>query len=358
MQSCQLVIAQETRNARSGVLASLTDFNRMRWAIGALRCNPAIISPGGGILLDSTGLLDGCTSVPRGSHIVLWDGLNSLIELETAVPALAGRSDLRYLYIGQLPDTATSYPASAQPLFPFGVPDAAALMDRSVVHSPYLFELQSRLRTALRPLRNRRISRDRHQALVKGGQIVFCGAVRPTAAILDSFFMGAGMQGLRHQLRSLEGIEWRGRAASVKLLVHQAMTVILATSPEGPADAACLYALINTLHRLGTLSILSGTAAPLLVNEYGYQTHLDPYDAYGYCSNLFVDFGSTRGPDLCYPRTVDLAVTGKQVLQLRFLQPRQRIVDYLNASDAGAIWSVCERDAQALYARHQAMFRG
>jgi hypothetical protein len=356
MQSCKLVIAKDNHNAPHAVAAALTDFNRMRWAISAVRCNPAIIAPGGAALFDSTCLLDGVTTVPQASHIVLWDGLNSLIELEAAVPALAGRSDLRYLYIGQLSDTARSFPAHAQPLFPPGAPEASALKDHSVVQAPLLFELQSHLRAALRPLRNRRISRDRHQSLVGGAQIVFCGAVRPTAAILNSFFIGAGLAGLRQQLSGLEGIEWRGRAPAVEAQVRQAMAAILASSPAGAADAACLYALVNTLHRLGTLSILSGSAAPLLVNEYGYQTHLDPYDAYGYRRNLFADFGSTRGPDLCYPRTVDLALTNKPVAQLRFLQPGKPMLDFLRASDAGLLWSVCEQHAKDLLARHRSMF--
>jgi len=356
MQSCKLVITTDSRNAQRAVAAALTDFNRMRWAISAIRCNPTIIAPDASALFDSTCLLNGATPVPQSSHIVLWDGLNSLIELETAVPALVGRSDLRYLFIGQLPDTAASFPAQAQPLFPLGLPDASAMRNRSVVHAPALFELQCHLRAALRPLRNRRISRDRHQALVRGAQIAFCGAVRPTAAILNSFFIGSGLAGLRQHLSGLEGMEWRGRAAAVELQVRQAMAAILASSPATAADAACLYALVNTLHRLGTLSILSGTAAPLLVNEYGYQTHLDPYDAYGYRRNLFADFGSTRGPDLCYPRTVDLALTHKPMAQLRFLQPGQSVLDFLRTSDAGSLWAVCEQHAKDLLVRHQAMF--
>jgi hypothetical protein len=212
------------------------------------------------------------------------------------------------------------------------------------------------LRTAVRPFHNRRISRDRHQALVAGGQIVFCGAVRPTAAIMDSFFMGAGLQGLRQQLAFLEGIEWRGRAAVIELQVKQAMVAILSAAPASAADAACLYALVNTLHRLGTLSILSSSTTALLVNEYGYQTHLDPYDALGYRRNLFADFGSTRGPDLCYPRTVDLALTAKPAEQLRLLQPGQTVLNHLNASDTETLWMTCERDAQALLTRQRTMF--
>jgi hypothetical protein len=355
MQSCPITIHTVSGSTRT-LKVSLTDFNRMRWVISALRCNPAIVAPGATAIVDSTILLRGDMAVPEGCHIVLWDGINSLIELHRAVPALAGRTDLHYRYIGQLPDTDASFPAGAQPLFPLAEPQAGLLSDHSQVRAPLLFGLQSRLRTTVRPFHNRRISRDRHQALVAGGQIVFCGAVRPTAAILDSFFMGAGLQGLRQQLAFLEGIEWRGRAAVIELQVKQAMVAILSAAPASAADAACLYALVNTLHRLGTLSILSSSTTALLVNEYGYQTHLDPYDALGYRRNLFADFGSTRGPDLCYPRTVDLALTAKPAEQLRLLQPGQTVLNHLNASDTETLWMTCERDAQALLTRQRTMF--
>jgi hypothetical protein len=104
------------------------------------------------------------------------------------------------------------------------------------------------------------------------------------------------------------------------------------------------------------LSILSGDRVPLLVNEYGYQTHLDPYDAHGYRHNLFVDFGSTRGPDLCYPRTVDLAMTHKPVVSLRFLSQGQTMLDFLKVSDEASLWLACERDAQAVLHSHQTLF--
>jgi hypothetical protein len=356
MQKCQIVIDGERGRSRHMLTASLSDFNRMRWAVGALRCNPFIIDDGASTLLDSTALLNGLTPVPHGSHIVLWDGINSLIELEAAVPSLVGRHDLRYLYVGRLPETVASFPERSQPLFPSGAPDAVALKRRDDVHVPAWFGIQGHVRATLRPLRNRRISQASHQALARGGQLVFCGAVRPTAAILDAIFMGTHWTALRREMTCLEGLEWRYQATNVEVLVCRAFSAILATDPKDAAEAACLYALLNTLHRLGTLAILSARSSALLVNEYGYQTHLDPYDAYAYRRNLFVDFGSTRGPDLCYPRTVDLALTRKPFEQLRLLAQDQTIQGFLGACGVNDLWSMCESGAKTLISRQIDMF--
>jgi hypothetical protein len=354
MQHSKLVLSGSSGQKRV-IEANLTDFNRMRWAIAALRSNEATSVSIKSALFDSTCVTKD-TQLPDGSHVVLWDGLQSLTELHSSAPDVARRSDLQFLYVGQLADVSAAFPCGARPLFENSAADRASLRNTKLVRAPALFELQRQIRTALRPWRNRQISKDRHLALQRGGRIVFCGAVRPTKAILDSFFVGGSLPALRVQLSTLEGIEWAGDLSHVERHVKQALTFILKARPARAAELSCLYALLNTLHRVGTLAVLHRSAAPLLVNEYGFQTHLDPYDAFGYQNNLFVDFGSTRGPDLVYPRTVDLLLTKKPTEQLRLIDSTQYLQAFLDAATPDGFWQLCAQHAQRLRQRQTQLF--
>jgi hypothetical protein len=99
---------------------------------------------------------------------------------------------------------------------------------------------------------------------------------------------------------------------------------------------------------MGTLSIVNAISRKLLVNEYGLQAHLDPYDTAAYRNNLFIDFGSTRGPDPVYPRTVDLMVNNKPHKSLRLIAVDERFVDFLKSTDEVKFEAICHQHAYEL----------
>ena len=153
------------------------------------------------------------------------------------------------------------------------------------------------------------------------------------------------MPGLRPAVVPLGGLDWRGPIDKVRGALLQVFETLLAQRPRTPADLAALYAMLNVLHRMGTLAHLNAMTLKLFVNEYGLQPHFDPYDARGYCGNVFIDFGSTRGPDLVYPRTVDLWSNHKRSASLRFLPQSERLAPWLKSTDAPAFWALCEAQA-------------
>lgn len=334
----------------------LTDFNRLRWTIAALRMGGAARFAGhlrpsaAQLLFDSTRVLaaPSHTPVPLGAFIVLWDGLNSLIELQHARPDLRARSDLHYLYVGFLEDLRVAFPTGSQPLLPEHAPAEAELRR---VHAPAWVAGRAHLQAALRPLKNSKQAPASHRSLRAGYKLVFCGLVRPTAAVLDGFFRGSEMPGLRAALAPLEGLDWR-LAASQHALVA-AYEALRAARPCGASDLAAAYSVASVLHRMGTLAVLHEQGAPLFVNEFGLQPHFDPYDAWAYGQHLFIDFGSTRGCDALYPRTLDLLAQHKRYAALRWVQPGQRMVARLADVDANAFIALCETHASQLLVQHR-----
>jgi hypothetical protein len=336
---------------RAAVRLRLSDFNRLRWTVAALQLNPGLaqrlvtLGPAPAVL-DSTGLLDTSTPLPPPTAgIVLWDGLNSLAELQQARPALRERADLRYLYVGSFDDVKGGFPAGSEPLFPRQPPPG---QPAAAVRAPAWVGALAAVRARARPLRNARRSPAAHAQLRAGGCLVFCGLVRPSAAVLDGFFRGADLQPLRQALQPLAGLDWPADAARTRGLVAGAYAAATTVQATSALDHAALYSVLNVLHRIATLGRVQTLGAPLMVNEYGVHPFLDPYDAHAYHRNLFIDFGSTRGSDLLYPRTVDLLLQRKASRNLRFLQTGMRLGKFLAATDATAFLALCDAHAEQL----------
>jgi hypothetical protein len=329
----------------------LTDFNRLRWTIAALRLRgaegiaAASASSPARAVFDSTVLQQQApAAVPDGAWIVLWDGLNSVVELHERAPALRDRPDLRYFYVGYFEDLRTAFPAGSLPLLPVRLPVGG--LPASAVRAPLWVSMLAAFRAAVRPLKNARLAPALHRGLQQGGQLVFCGLVRPGAVVLDGFLRGSELPGLREALSPLDGLDWRG--ADVKPVLHAAYGALRSARPRTAADLAALYSVASVMHRLGTLAALQGLGAPLFVNEYGMQAHFDPYDARAYERNLFIDFGSTRGGDDLYPRTLDLLAQRKHFTAVRWLQPGERLAEQLARIDADGFLALCEAHARQL----------
>jgi hypothetical protein len=109
------------------------------------------------------------------------------------------------------------------------------------------------------------------------------------------------------------------------------------------------------LHRLCVISILKRMQLPLFLNEHGFRRHLDPYDAFCYSQNLFIDFGSQRGVDPLYPRIVDMIRTRKKFTPLRLLGDDDKIVSFFSNVGAGGFVEICERHGQTVGERFHSL---
>jgi hypothetical protein len=351
MTSCQITLNSAPHPVR--VQLRFTDFNRLRWAVAALRHNMALcdsIAASGQPevwLVESHALISERhrTPAPANCHVVLWDGFNSLVELRLRRPDFITRGDIRYLYVGHFDDIDSAFPPQSRPLFGNGTLAHFLSQPEPMMSVPPWVDTWAHVRRLARPCINRLRQPDKHARLQRGHQLVFCGVVRPTSMVLDAMYRGVSLDMLRNQLEGINGLDWQRSHAHTREKVSTAWEQLRAAVAQTHADQAFLFGIHNLLHRMGTLACLQHLQAPLFVNEFDVQTHFDPYDTLAYQGNLFIDFGSTRGIDDIYPRTLDMLTSGKACLPLRALQAGQMLKEQLAQQSATAFWQQCEADA-------------
>lgn len=330
----------------------LTDFNRLRWAVAAIRSNQKLYDSLSSMetdqphLVDSTCLLNvDAADLSERSHVILWDGLNSLIELWQAKPLLKYRHDLVYLHVGHFMDVADAFPVNSMSLFSRETNEHLLSGGESSLHVPAWIDIASKAREYLRPLRNRQLAPVKHKLLQRGGKIAFCGLICPDRFVLDGFFRGTTSSGLRQSLVPLDGLQWQGRIAAVRDTVARVYARIQQEKVTSAAHSACLYSVLNVIHRIGTLVQIDAATPNLFVNEYGRESHFDPYCARDYANNMFLDFGSTRGPDIVYPRSVDIVLNQKPYKSFRLFNSDHGLQNYLAFNSAEDFWDTCEKHA-------------
>jgi hypothetical protein len=352
MTSCQITLHSADHPVQ--IQLRFTDFNRLRWAVAALRHNPqlrdSLASSGSRSvwLVESVALISEGTPtvVPPHCHVVLWDGLNSLVELRLRRPDFITRSDIRYMYVGHFADIDSAFPALSRPLFGPALLPQGPVPNEPGLSVPFWVDSWARLRRLARPYVNQMRQPDKHAQLANSKQLVFCGVVRPTSMVLDAMYRGVSLDVLRNQLEAINRFDWKQSHDQTRHAVSQAFEQLRAATAQTHADMAFVFAIHNLLHRMGTLSSLHHMGTPMFVNEFDVQTHFDPYDANAYQGNLFIDFGSTRGIDAVYPRSLDMQTSGKTCLPLRALKPSQLLKATLTGQSSQAFWQQCEADAQ------------
>lgn len=332
MKSCTVRVSPG-----GGVLkVVLSDFNRLRWTVAALRSNAALVRAFAmtgrpTTLTDSVALhRPHPPSLESGAGVILWDGLNSLLEFWHDRPDLRSRTDLQYFHVGCFDELAQAYPNGSQSLFAGCLsPEPSRSAD-----IPWWFDVLAKARAQARVWQNLREAPDGHRQLRRGGHLVFCGLVRPTEAVLTGMLRGSSLGRLLPALLTLTQLDWRTSPDAVIGTLGPMYETLRQIDASNPADAAAIYALINVFQRLVTLSQLTQQTPSLLVNEFGQGAYLDPYNAVGYRRNLFLDFGSTRGPDLIYPRVVDLTLTRKPMFNIRYLAAGESLANRLRLTTA------------------------
>lgn len=350
MQACHVYLEEAP-----GVPVRLifSDFNRLRWAADALQVHPALrqrlllASKSSPLVVDSVVLHDARVA-PRAqpTHVVLWDGLNSLIELRLRRPDLCGSAEPNMLFVGQLPEAEAAMPVGAWPLYPRTVSEGWPWPPKDTLpRLPMQLRLQAWLRRRLRPIKQRVSNPALHQRMSAGGCAVFCGAIRHNHMLLEDSFRGAyaHLAALRTELDDLLDLPWDIEPERAQYRIIQAIGQLqrhasgLQALP-GAIDAshgaawACVFNVLNLLHRQFVLSLLNQRTDKLIVAEFGRERHFDPYDASAYRGNLFLDFGSTCGGELLYPRRLDIERDGKQAFTMRLMRPGQAVGDWLKQS--------------------------
>lgn len=219
---------------------------------------------------------------------------------------------------------------------------------------PAPVRLRAWARRTLRPWVQRLRQPEVHQQLAEGACLVFCGAVRHNRMLLDDSFRGARLPALRAALDDLIGLPWRTEPVRAQARIRQAVCQLqqaaqaLQPAPHAvhAAEWACLFNVLNLLHRQHTLSLLAQRTERLRVIEFGQQAHFDPYDAAAYAGNAYLDFGSTVGTECLYPRRIDIERNGKTVVPLRLLAPGESVAEWLQLQGEAGFARQSEADAQ------------
>lgn len=335
--------------AGQDVSFALTDFNRLRWTLSAIRHNAALVDLFGcpvQLVTDSTAILAAGGQLPGGVQnalVVLWDGLNSRLEIDDTSADWGKGVNVTLLPVGLIEETAGAFAAPVVPLFPQSFSDFKP--NHISLGGSLGIDLRGQARAALRPLMNMRSAPRTHSLLTKGGKIVFCGLVAPTQDVLKNFLRGSSSQALASAGERMVDFAWRDHSVELKGLAFDVWTRLREMPVRGAADYSAVYSLAATLHRIVVLGLLARQTTQLVVNEFGRQPFFDPYDAWGYRRNLFLDFGSTRGPDLVYPRSLDMRLQRKVAVPLRFLPPGGTLAKALTNQAAEDFWALCEQQA-------------
>ena len=339
---------------KSRIELAFSDFNRLRWAIAALQTNDRLFASvmaasaadeGRAFVIDSVGATARSGLIAKGTHVVHWDGYNSHLELLQHRPELASRGDLRFVVVGHLEDLRSAYAVPPLNLYALDADAQDFRTARGNVAEPLWPTARRALKTRVRHLKNAVVDHERHRRLQQGGLIVFCGSVRLTRPVVENIFRGADLPQAREAALRLVGETLAGNESRLAPLIAASFETLRAVRPTEPADVAAAYAQLNMLHRMATIGALYRMTPHLFVSEYGFDSHIDPYDSIAYHGNLYLDFGSTRGVEPFYPRTVDLALSGKRFMAMRLMQTKDRLGDYLTCVDATAFLLQCRQHA-------------
>jgi hypothetical protein len=331
----------------------LSDFNRLRWTLCAVERNlflqNSLLNCDVAYITDSILLMNNPMVLYKSSNILLWDGFNSYIELLNKLPSIGDRADLIYLYVGSFKELKYALPAKAITLFAY-----EGLVPSQKVKVPLIFRLFALVRTNTRFYKNWMSDRARHNHLLNRRNIVFCGLVTPSEYVVKNFLRGTQLTSLAPVLKLLCELDWQQNYDEIKLTIIEVLEKVRLSKSQNPADLSCIYSIFNICHRLVVLSYLHSKNCDLFISEYGRHKHIDPYDTFAYQQNLFVDFGSSRGPDEWYPRTIDMQNTNKKFVSLRFLHESQSMLDCLETTSAEAFINLCESGALQVLKTFQA----
>lgn len=358
----------QIRTSQMSVDLQMNNHNLLRWTTMAIDSNECLANsliensinlPV--LLTDSFYLVTHPTvinDIPLNTHIVLWDGINSYVELLELESKIDQRRDLRFFVVGWLKDNMLEQKINILPLYPSSQPIHASawgklLQTKFKFHVPYTYRIFLTFLSFSRYYKNWILDAKRHSELNRGGKIVFCGMVTPTEHQINGFFRGVSSTDLYKESLKLTKLVYSGNTKEIDDVLCKVIEALKKGNLENVTDLACAYSILNLLHRIKTLSLLNGISDALFINETKSNRWIDPYDSLFYSNNLYLDFGSTRGPDPIYPRTLDMIMKNKRFVSLRYLPASYSIKQYVEWLSVDRFLQHCECDAQSAYQTHQ-----
>jgi hypothetical protein len=359
--------ALKIKNDDFSVEINMTNHNFLRWAAMAIDTNKVLAnslkahSKDTLLLTDYLYLIakhDQNKHLPENMHVILWDGINSYIELVQKIPNIHERADLKFFAVGWLKGLMFEKKINIMPLYPETAPDSAKQWGNLLAFNhTFLVQFSYRALTSLmsylRFFKNWYADSKRHFELSRGKKIVFCGMVTPKESQLKDFFRDADLPKLFLACQPLARINYFGDELEIDRVTNQILEEIGKANLKSSTEFACVYSILNTLHRVMTLAILCRITDALFINESRNNSWIDPYDSYFYKQNLYLDFGSVRGPDAIYPRTLDMIMKDKVYLSLRFIEKNQPLDDYLSTFSSQAFLKNCETHAHVVLQKHE-----
>lgn len=92
------------------------------------------------------------------------------------------------------------------------------------------------------------------------------------------------------------------------------------------------YALINVLHRIGTIASILHRVPDVFLSEFAEIRTSTRMTHYIIDSAFIAIFGGARGPDAIYPRSVDLMRNRKHCVSLRFVSTKDPLLEFLSST--------------------------
>lgn len=360
----------QIRTKSMSVDMQMNNHNLLRWTAMAIDTNESLAkslmesSVNTSVLLTDSFYLvthaEAMQNIPPDAHIVLWDGINSYIELLQLQDEIAERHDLKFFVVGWLAGNMLEQLISIVPLYPENPPVYASAWGnfcqfKHQFHVPYQYRALATLLSFSRYFKNWLADAKRHAELNKGGKIVFCGMVTPTEHQINGFFRGVNAPALYAESLALTKLNYFGDVDTIDAVVNNVIEAFKNTHLKSATDFACAYSVLNLLHRIKTLSLLNAKSDALFINETKSNRWIDPYDSFFYHNNLYLDFGSTRGPDAIYPRTLDMVMKNKHFVSMRYLAENKTIDAYIEQLSVAGFLRQCECDAETVYQNHLQM---
>jgi hypothetical protein len=276
-------------------------------------------------MIDSPYVIQNNVVPAPGSYIVLWDGFNSYVELLRARADLANRNDLTFAYVGTFSEITAALPERSVRLFP-----DCGTFHKKALDAPLRFKAAMKLKTSLRRLKNYACASERHRQLSSGGNLVFCGLLRPTEQVIANILTNEKLLLLKSGFEKLRTHHWQTDPRTIDTLVRAMYLQCQQFKCSSAEEYSGVYSVLNVCSRLFVINALHARGIKLFVNEFGFQDNFDPYDVHAYGNNVYLDFGSSRGACYWYPRTMDMQATSKRFIALRMIEEQQSLRSHLN----------------------------
>jgi hypothetical protein len=359
--------ALKIRNADFSVEIYMTNHNFLRWATMAIDTNSLLSnslkrhSKDTLLLTDYLYLIANKSrneQIPKNAHIILWDGINSYIELVQKIPNIIQRTDLKFFAVGWLKGLMFENKINIMPLYPESIPDSAKNWGNFLsINHAFFVQFSYRALTSMmsysRYFKNWYADSKRHFELSRGKKIVFCGMVTPKESQLNDFFRDVDLPKLLSASQQLVRLNYFGDELEINRVTIKILDEIRSANPKSSSEFACVYSILNALHRIKTLSILSRMTDALFINETRNNNWIDPYDSFFYKNNLYLDFGSVRGPDGIYPRTLDMIMKEKKYISLRFIKKNQTLYECISSLSPREFLKTCETHARFVMQKNE-----